>query len=174
LYRAPTTRSLKRAGDQKVQARDGRRRKQLLRHEVSPELPRFPWPNLSGIHAFVIDDNEDTRRMLTETLEHCGAVVTAYESADACIADLGEVMPTVFVCDLSMPNLNGLQFMRRIRQLPPERGGQVPSIAVTAYYEDFAAAHALEAGFDAYLMKPVRLEQLCRLIRELTERSVAS
>lgn len=155
-------------------ARDGRRQKRPLPHEVSPELPRFPWPNLSGIHAFVIDDNEDTRRMLAETLEHCGAVVSAYQSADACIADLGEVVPTVFVCDLSMPNLNGLQFMRRIRQLPPERGGRVPAIAATAYYEDFAAAQALEAGFNAYMMKPIRLEQLCRLIRELTEQSVAS
>jgi response regulator RpfG family c-di-GMP phosphodiesterase len=90
-----------------VQARDGRRRKQFLRYEVSTEPPRFPWPNLSGIHAFVIDDNEDTRLVLAETLEHCGAVVTAYASADACIADLGEVVPTVFVCDLSMPNLDG-------------------------------------------------------------------
>jgi len=124
--------------------------------------------------VFVIDDNEDTRQMLTETLEHCGAVVTAYASADACIADLGEVVPSVFVCDLSMPNLDGLQFMRCIRQLSSERGGHVPAIAITAYYEDFAAAHALEAGFNAYIMKPIRLERLCRLIRELAEESVAS
>jgi CheY-like chemotaxis protein len=43
--------------------------------------------------------------------------------------------------------IEGLSFMRRMRQLPPERGGQVPAIAITAYYEDFAAAAALEAGF---------------------------
>ncbi len=112
--------------------------------------------------------------MLAQTLAHCGAVVTAYETADACIAQLGECVPTVFVCDLSMPNLDGLQFMRRVRALTPERGGRVPAIAITAYYEDFAAAQALEAGFDAYVMKPIRLEHLCRLIRELTERRVAS
>lgn len=157
-----------------MQTRDGRRRKPtILAHEVSPESPRFPWPNLNGIHAFVIDDNEDTRRMLAQTLAHCGAVVTGYATADACIEELEKFVPSVFVCDLSMPNLDGVQFMRRIRRLPRERGGRVPAIAATAYSQDFAAAEALEAGFNAYIMKPIRLEQLCRLIRELTEPSVA-
>ena len=124
----------------------------------------FVWPDLTGIHAFLIEDNEDTRALVGETLEHCGAVVSVYSSADAAMADLPEFVPTVFICDLSMPGLDGLAFMRRMRQLTPERGGQVPAIAITAYYEDFAAAAALEAGFNAYMMKPIKLEELARLV----------
>ena len=70
-----------------------------------------------------------------------------------------------------MPGLDGLQFLRRMRQLPRERGGQVPAIAITAYYEDFAAAAALEAGFNAYMIKPIKLEELARLVKELTTRT---
>jgi len=132
-----------------------------------PPLP-FQWPDLSGVHAFLIEDNEDTRAMVTETLTHCGALVTVFESADAAIAQLGELLPTVFICDLSMPRLNGLEFMRAIRRLPPERGGNVPAIAITAYYEDFAAARALEVGFNAYMMKPIRLDELGRAVKELS------
>src|SRR6266850_5797032 len=47
-----------------------------------PPLP-FPWPDLSGVHAFLIEDNEDTRAMVTETLTHCGALVTVFEAANA-------------------------------------------------------------------------------------------
>jgi CheY-like chemotaxis protein len=131
------------------------------------EAKPFVWPDLTGIHAFLIEDNEDTRALVGETLEHCGAVVSVYSSADAAMADLPEFLPTVFICDLSMPGLDGLQFMRRMRQLTPERGGQVPAIAITAYYEDFAAAAALEAGFNAYMMKPIKLEELARLVRDI-------
>ena len=124
------------------------------------------WPDLGGIHVFLVEDDDDTRIMVGETLQHCGAVVTTYPSADAAIAS--ELVPTLFVCDLSMPGLGGLQFMRQIRALPPERGGQVPAIAITAYYEDFVAAVALETGFNAYMTKPIQLEALCRLAQELT------
>jgi len=127
----------------------------------------FVWPDLTGVHAFLIEDNEDTRAHVGETLEHCGALVSVYSSADKAMADLPEFLPTVFICDLSMPGLDGLQFMRRMRELPPERGGQVPAIAITAYYEDFAAAAALEAGFNAYMIKPIKLEELARLVREI-------
>jgi len=128
----------------------------------------FVWPNLTGIHAFLIEDNEDTRALVAETLEHCGALVSVYSSADAAIADLPEFLPTVFICDLSMPGLDGLSFMRRMRQLPPERGGQVPAVAITAYYEEFASATALEAGFNAYMVKPIKLEELARLVKEIS------
>jgi len=142
---------------------DKRKRQKGTDEESKP----FVWPDLTGIHAFLIEDNEDTRALVGETLEHCGAVVSVYSSADAAMADLPEFLPTVFICDLSMPGLDGLQFMRRMRQLTPERGGQVPSIAITAYYEDFAAAAALEAGFNAYMMKPIKLEELARLVRDI-------
>jgi CheY-like chemotaxis protein len=131
----------------------------------------FAWPDLTGVHAFLIEDNEDTRALVGDTLEHCGAVVSVYSSADAAIADLPEFVPTVFISDLSMPGLDGLQFLRRMRQLPGERGGQVPAIAITAYYEDFAAAAALEAGFNAYMIKPIKLEELARLVKEITTRT---
>src|SRR5262249_24740677 len=128
-----------------------KRKRQKATDEASKP---FVWPDLTGIHAFLIEDNEDTRALVGETLEHCGAVVSVYSSADAAMADLPEFLPTVFICDLSMPGLDALQFMRRMQQLTPQRGGQVPAIAITAYYEDFAAAAALEAGFNADIIKP--------------------
>src|SRR5262245_41355104 len=93
---------------------------------ASDESAQAAWPDLSGVHVFLVEDNEDTREMVSQTLEFCGAMVTAYDSADSAIADLGEFMPTVFICDLSMPRLDGLGFLRAIRRLPPERGGDVP------------------------------------------------
>ena len=116
---------------------------------------------------FLIEDNSDTRTMVSEVLIHCGSMVTVYQSADQAMADLGEFVPTVFICDLSMPGLDGLNFMRRMRTLPPERGSRIPAIAITAYYEDFAAAAALEAGFNAYMTKPIRLDELARLVGDL-------
>ena len=105
--------------------------------------------------------------MVSEVLIHCGAMVTVCQLADQALADLGEFVPTLFICDLSMPGLDGLQFLRRMRQLPPERGGRIPAIAITAYYEEFAAATALEAGFNAYMTKPIRLDELARLVGDL-------
>ena len=49
----------------------------------------------------------------------------------------------------------------------PERGDGIPAIAITAY-EDFVSAAALDAGFNAYMMKPIRLETLCRLVKQRT------
>ena len=125
------------------------------------------WPDLRGIHAFLIEDNEDTRTVVEETLQHCGAMVSVYASATAALADLAEFVPTVFICDLAMPGVGGLQFMRHMRQLPPQRGGAVPAIAITAHDEDYAAVQALEAGFNVYMIKPIKLEELCRAVKDV-------
>lgn len=134
---------------------------------AAPAARPSPWPDLKGVHVFLVEDNADTRTMVSEVMAYCGAVVSVYQAGDAAIADLAEFAPTLFICDLSLPGLDGLAFMRRVRTLPAERGGTIPSIAITAYYEDFAAARALEAGFNAYLIKPIKLDELCRLVKEL-------
>jgi CheY-like chemotaxis protein len=122
-------------------------RNRVVRAENDPRPSRATgaWPDLAGIHVFLIEDNADTRTMVSEVLIHCGAMITVHQSAEQALADLGEFVPTVFICDLSMPGLDGLSFMRRMRTLPPQRGSRIPAIAITAYYEDFAAAAALEA-----------------------------
>jgi CheY-like chemotaxis protein len=141
------------------------------RDDKATPRPSTAWPDLAGVHVFLIEDNSDTRTMVSEVLIHCGAMVTVYQSADQAMADLGEFVPNVFICDLSMPGLDGLNFMRRMRTLPPERGSRIPAIAITAYYEDFAAAAALEAGFNAYMTKPIRLDELARLVSDLARSS---
>ena len=143
------------------------RGKKVVRAREGHAPPGPPWTDLTGVHAFLIEDNADTRTMVSEVLAHCGAVVTAYQSADEAMADVAEFVPTVFISDLSMPGLDGLGFLRRIRSLPPERGSGIPAIAITAYYEEFAAAAALEAGYNAYMTKPIKLDDLCRLVGEL-------
>ena len=156
MERSDDRRRFIRAGDQHADTRAG-----------------SAWPDLTGVHVFLIEDNADTRTMVSEVLIHCGAMVTVYQSADQALADLGEFVPTVFICDLSMPGLDGLNFLRRMRTLPAERGSRIPAIAITAYYEDFAAAAALEAGFNAYMTKPIRLDELARLGGELARTTPA-
>ena len=146
---------------------DDWRRFARVGNNPSDVRPPSAWPDLTGIHVFLIEDNCDTRTMVSEVLTHCGAMVTVYQRADQALADLGEFVPTLFICDLSMPGVDGLNFMRRMRTLPPERGSRIPAIAITAYYEDFAAAAALEAGFNAYMTKPIRLDELARLVSDL-------
>ena len=130
------------------------------------------WPDLEGIHVMLIEDNSDTRLMVDELLRHCGAVVTTYESAETALEHLGEFLPTVFICDLSMPGLDGMQFMKLIRTLAPDRGGSTPALAVTAYDAEYAASAAQDAGFNAYLTKPLHLDLLCTVVKELAARAV--
>ena len=125
------------------------------------------WPDLKGVHVMLIEDNSDTRLMVDEVLRHCGAVVTTYESAVVALDHLTEFLPTVFICDLSIPGLDGMQFMKRIRALPASRGSSTPALAVTAYDVDYAAPAAHDAGFNAYLTKPLRLDVLCTVVKEL-------
>ena len=130
------------------------------------------WPDLKGIFVMLIEDNSDTRLMVDEVLRHCGAVVTTYESAEVALQNLAEFVPTVFICDLSIPGLDGMQFMKRIRALPAERGACTPALAVTAYDAQYAASAAHDAGFNAYLTKPLHLDVLCSVVKELAARAV--
>jgi CheY-like chemotaxis protein len=122
---------------------------------------------LPGVHVLIVEDNEDSRYLLTDVLQYCGALVTSVSSAEEARALLGRVRPDILVSDLAMPGLDGYALIKWVRALSPERGGHIPAIAITAFSEDYDSRRALNAGFDAYLRKPINLTGFCELVADL-------
>jgi CheY-like chemotaxis protein len=122
---------------------------------------------LPGIVAVVVDDNDDSRELLTQLLEYCGAVVTAVASAEEAIETLTRVRADVLISDLAMPDTDGYTLIRRVRAMPEDAGGRVPAIAITAFTEDYDSTKAYAAGFNGYVKKPIDITVFCNLVARL-------
>ncbi|XYI03994.1 response regulator [Sorangium sp. So ce1128] len=111
--------------------------------------------DLKGVRVLVVDDEPDTRNMLLEVLaEHHAEVWTATSAVDA-LAELDRSQPTVLVSDIGMPQEDGYALIQKVRQLPQERGGSVPALALTAFARAEDCTRALLAGYQMHLAKPV-------------------
>lgn len=126
-----------------------------------------PSLDLKGIHVLVVDDETDTRDFVAFLLEQAGARVIASASAGEAFTALTQSQPDVLLSDIGMPSMDGYALMRQIRALPPEQGGQIPAIALTAYAGDFNQQQALQAGFQQHIAKPIEPEELIRAISTL-------
>jgi signal transduction histidine kinase len=129
-------------------------------------------PDLSGIRVIVVDDDPDARELMAETLGYYGADVTAAESATEALALLPEVRPDVLLSDIAMRGEDGYAFIRRVRALPPDRGGLVPAVAVTAYAAGSDSVRALGAGFQLHIAKPFDPIELARTVQRLSGTAV--
>jgi len=123
--------------------------------------------SLQAVRVLVVDDETDTRELLTFILEQAGAKVTAVSSAAAALAALLETMPDVVLSDIGMAEMNGYSLMRQIRSLRPEQSGHIPAIALTAYAGEYNQRQAIAAGFQQHLSKPVEPEALVKAIAQL-------
>lgn len=121
-------------------------------------------PDLDGICVLVIDDDDDARATITATLHHAGATMTSAAAGDDALNDLTQFLPDIIICDLRMPRLDGVTFMRELRARPVEHGGAIPVIAITAFHEQYSPDEAARIGFSAYLPKPLDLDRLCRMV----------
>jgi len=111
---------------------------------------------LSGLHVLAVDDNPDTVQLTAVLLRHCGAVVRTAESTKEALQILNEWRPHALLCDVKMPEEDGVQFIARVRRLPG-RLGSIPAIAITAYTEPQDRTRALSAGFTDVMAKPFDL-----------------
>jgi len=142
--------------------------------ETSPEAPEEVrsdsfW-DLGGLHVLIVDDEADIRDLVAFILEQAGAEVTVATSASEALAALNQLLPDVLLCDVGMPEVDGYMLMRQLRALPPERGGLIPAIALTAYAGESNQKQALAAGFQLHISKPVEPEELVRAIAHLLAR----
>jgi PAS domain S-box-containing protein len=122
---------------------------------------------LRGIKALVVDDESDARELARQLLEAQGMSVRAAASAAEALAAVEEEIPDVIVSDIGMPREDGYALLRKLRALPPERGGRVPAVALTAFARAEDQARAREAGYQAHLTKPLDAGQLYAVIESM-------
>jgi PAS domain S-box-containing protein len=124
--------------------------------------------DLSGIKVLVVDDEADAREFAAFLLEQHGAKVKAVASASEVLAILPQFQPDLLLSDIGMPETDGYMLLRQVRNLPPEMGGQVPAIALTAYAGEINYQRALSVGFQRHIAKPVEPADLITAIVNLT------
>ncbi|HEY9803790.1 MAG TPA: ATP-binding protein [Leptolyngbyaceae cyanobacterium] len=125
--------------------------------------------NLNGIRILLVDDEVDSQELASFIFAESGAEVIAVGSGFEAIPHLMSFQPDVLVCDIGMPDMDGYMLLQKIRSLPPEQGGQIPAIALTAYTGKSDKEQAISAGFQAHLPKPVEATQLLEVISKLVK-----
>ena len=130
-------------------------------------------PSLAGLRVLVVEDEPDGRELLVETLERAGAKVEASASAREALASLATTRPDVLVSDIGMPGEDGYSLVRKIRELPAEKGAEMPALAVSAYARDEDRVRALSAGFQEHIAKPFEPAHLVSVIARLAESSLS-
>jgi PAS domain S-box-containing protein len=127
---------------------------------------------LQELKIMVVDDEEETRDLLTALLSQRGAEVRACRSTKEALDALDQWRPAVIVSDIGMPEEDGYTLIRKLRARPSERGGNIPAVALTAYARSEDRTRALSLGFQMHVPKPVEALELIMVIASLAGRSV--
>ncbi|MEH2306835.1 PAS domain-containing protein [Nostoc sp.] len=132
------------------------------------ELPQ-PGLELTGIRVLTVDDDPDARELLTVLLTEYGATVKTVASAAEVLANLESFQPDVLVSDIGMPEVDGYSLIQQIRTLTPEKGGQIPAIALTAYARVDDYQRAITSGYQRHVTKPLDPEELVQAVVALAQ-----
>ncbi|MBI2772173.1 MAG: response regulator [Burkholderiales bacterium] len=145
------------------------------KRDSARQAARAPSPfdtmDLHGIRVLVVDDEPDARDLLKRILEECGAVVLVADGATAALAMVEAQRPEVLVSDIGMPDVDGYELLRRVRQLGPGRGGALPAIALTAFARSEDRVRALRAGFAVHVSKPLEPSEIVASVASVAGRT---
>lgn len=116
----------------------------------------------------VIEDDEKSRRLLTDVLGFHGFEVQAVATGEEGLENALAAMPDAALLDIELPGINGFDVLSRLRA--ESAGAAMPVIAVTASVMDVDRRKILAAGFDAYVPKPVNIAELVSTLKTLLEK----
>ena len=117
--------------------------------------------------VLVVEDDPETLDLLKFILDQRQAEVTTATSAAEALRVLEDTPADVLISDLAMPDQDGYDLIRRVRSLAPERGGNVPAVALSAYTRAEDRMRSLAAGFSLHLPKPVDPAELVAALARL-------
>ena len=133
----------------------------------SGEIHASELRSLDGLRVLLVDDEIETREIISTVVERTGAEVKTCMSAREALTELVTWKPHVILSDIAMPDEDGYSFINRVRSLPQDEGGNTPAAALTAYARDEDRKQALAAGYQMHIAKPIGAGQLVNMIAKL-------
>ncbi|WII73289.1 ATP-binding protein [Bdellovibrio sp. 22V] len=130
---------------------------------------RKPELILQGLRLLVVEDQPDALNLLAKVLSRAGAEVNTAMSASEALKKIVNIKPHVLISDIGMPEQDGYDLIRMVRQLPADHGGNTLAIALTAYAHDEDQGRALREGFNLHVAKPVDSSTLIKTVSELAK-----
>jgi CheY-like chemotaxis protein len=126
-----------------------------------------------GARVLLVDDDAEDLDVASRALQERGADVIIVPNAGAALATVIGVLPDVLVVDLSHAAAAGISFVRRLRSLSPEKGGQIPALTLGPLpLEGSALREWLEAGFQGHFLKPIPTHDLTAAVARWAGQSV--
>ncbi|HEV8581682.1 MAG TPA: response regulator [Thermoanaerobaculia bacterium] len=116
----------------------------------------------------IIEDDPIDRKLVGVVLTTSGHVVHARTSAEEAIEAIATYRPDLILLDLKLPGMSGLELLRKLKSLPDYR--DLPVAVVTAFPELFRKDALVEAGCDAFLVKPINTRTLAQQVVEIAAR----
>ena len=132
-------------------------------HQINSGTP------LKGVRVLAVDDEPDSLQLVARILEARGAQVTKASSAAEGMQRLEESRPDILLSDIGMPEQDGYGFIRRVRQMASL--SSLPAVALTALARSEDRTHALNAGFQTHVAKPVEPHELVAVVASLASLS---
>ena len=135
--------------------------------ESAPDSSGSPLP---PPRVLLVEDDPDAREVTAAGLTKAGFEVHAVSGAVKALELLDIWLPDVVVSDIGMPGMDGYEFVKLLRARPPERGGKVAALALTAFAGLADAARAHASGYQEHLAKPINPDALAEAILALKRR----
>lgn len=139
-------------------------RKQLPVRTAAPKIDRNK-RIVSGQRILIVDDNQDAALSLGMLLRILGNEVETAQNGESALKELQTFRPSVVLMDIGMPDMNGYEVARRVRDLPQAK--DVTLVALTGWGQEEDRRRSHEAGFAHHLVKPVNLDALQVLLSDV-------
>jgi two-component system response regulator AtoC len=118
------------------------------------------------VKFLIVDDHQSIRKLCTTVGSSLGFECREAESAEDALASLETDTPDIIVADLMMPNMSGLEFLPRVKQLLP----RCEIAIMTGHGSIETAVQAMKLGAYDYITKPFRIEELKLLLQRMEEK----
>lgn len=137
----------------------------IVKPAAEQPVPALAVARNEGLNVLVVEDNHVNRLLLQRQLEKLGHRAICAEGGDEALTLLESMTPDAVLLDIQMPQMGGLEVTRRLRENSHGRfPADLPLIAITAHAMPGDRDRFLAAGLNAYLSKPIRLEELNRVL----------